>query len=1059
MPSRTRIILLTCIVLLSVASYAQKPVITGVSPISSPMGIEVVIIGSGFDVDPANLVVRFGATKAFIKEAKENLIAVRVPPGSTTRTISVTNRISGLTGYSIRPHLLSFSGSTFDETAFSSPLDYSSESKLYDVVMEDFDNDNKIDIATANDDSQLINVYHNTSTPGAVSFTTQTITISSETINVNSRDLDGDGRPELLVSKSGNPGDRVYYMKNNSTPGTISFASPQVLLIDGNIARRIEIEDLDRDGLPEVIVANQSNNRISYFKNTSTPGNISFATVSSIEITDATNASVQSAGLTVSDLNGDGFPDIATTQFLDKDIYITPNESRIGLIDFGTTIKISSPGNMSFIKAADINMDGKNDLIISKLQQNQLGILLNNSTNQEFSFSSEVVYPVNDRPWGIAIGDLNGDRKPDVAVASINNADRKLTVLENNTSGGVLGFNTKFVTTPQITRNLQIGDIDTDGKPDIAVTSLATPVYNLTVLRNKNCFEPLMWPNEDQDLCTNAEVTLRATPSRGATYTWKRSDNTILGSGPDPFYTFTPADGTSYGYFVEATTESGDCVTSSNQTTITVSSGVIPNPPTIAEPTPACIGSSTVLTIEPATLLPGATYTWEQPDGTTTVGENLPLTDVTLADAGRYLLSAFDGGCESSIDTAYLEVVSPPAIEIVSGDELIFCDGNSATLSVTNDATYTYQWFRGNTAITGATSATYVATVSGNYTVEVVNAYSCSSISEPATTLAASPPVAQFTVNSTGCVGNTITFNNTSTVQSGINVYYNWNFGDGNTSTEENPTHVYATANSYTTSLSVTYDDATCSSTTNNSITIGEPPIVTIDADVTEFCTGGSAELSIQGTYASILWSTGETTSTITVTTGGTFSVTVTTIDNCEANTSIDITEFNLPVISVDPANPSVELGNSVQLEASGAITYVWDPITGLDDPSIANPLVTPEETTVYTVTGTDANNCVGTTEVTVTVIVPEPVLIPQLMFSPNGDGINDFWVIENIEDCVDCTLTIFDRSGIKVYEEVNYSQSWNGIFNGQELVEDVYYFVVTMENENITSGSITLIR
>lgn len=1055
---RLSILLLSILVWVPAVLMAQKPVIANVDPLASPMGREVVIVGSGFDVDPANLVVHFGAANGRIIEARENLISVRVPPGTTYKSVSVTNLVSGKTGYSRLPYLLSFSGEAFDVTRFDAQLDFVSENELYDLALDDFDGDGKIDVATANNNSNLINVFKNTSTVGNVSFSKQFITISSPTINVNSRDLDGDGKPDLVVSKSGNPGDRVYYMKNNSTPGTISFASPNFLLIDGNIARRIEIEDLDKDGLPEIIVTNQSNSRISYFKNSSTPGNISFSNVSTIALTDASAAALHSAGLTISDLNGDGFPEIATTQFLDKDIYITPNTSSIGQISFGLTKKISSAGNLSFIKSADMNMDGKNDLIVSKLQQNQIAVLINNGTADAISFAPELTYIVNDRPWGISIGDLNGDGKPEVIVASINSLDKKITVLENASTGNSLSVSVKYIPTTEITRNIKIGDIDVDGKPDIVATSLGSPNYSVSVIRNKNCFAPKIYPTETQNLCKDTQVTLRAIPSRGTTYRWVRSDFTQIGIGPDPFITFIASVG-NYDYWVEATSENAECVVASNFVTINVSNGIIPNPPLILDPPVACSGQNVTFSIDPTTILAGATYTWVKPDGTTSTGQSLALTNVQIPDAGRYLLKAFDGVCESSIDTSYLEVVNPPEIAIITNDNLIFCDGKTVLLEVTNDPSYSYRWFRNTVEIPATNAATYSASTSGDYTVEVTTSNNCKVTSTAVTLLAATPPVAAIDALPTSCTGNQITFTSTSTVQSGINVYYNWNFGDGTLSTDTNPVHTFSSASTFNVSLTVSYDDVTCTNTANHSIIISDPPALSIAADTTSFCSGGAANLSITGTFATVNWSTGETSNAINVTTGGNYSVNVTTSDFCQASANIDITEFPLPIIQISPPNPAIEQGESIQLMASGALTYVWDPISGLDDPNISNPMASPIVTTLYTILGIDANNCNGTGQVTVTVTIPEPVLIPQLMFSPNGDGTNDYWMIENIQDCVDCTLTIFDRSGIKVFEMVNYDQSWDGRFNGQNLVEDVYYFVVSKGSDKVKSGSITLIR
>lgn len=80
--------------------------------------------------------------------------------------------------------------------------------------------------------------------------------------------------------------------------------------------------------------------------------------------------------------------------------------------------------------------------------------------------------------------------------------------------------------------------------------------------------------------------------------------------------------------------------------------------------------------------------------------------------------------------------------------------------------------------------------------------------------------------------------------------------------------------------------------------------------------------------------------------------------------------------------------------------------------------------------------------------------------FSPNGDGIDDQWVIQNIENFPDCELVIFSRSGRIVYAKVGYSNEWDGRDqNGNELPIGAYYYTITCPDSQTTSGSISIIR
>ncbi|PLX13447.1 MAG: hypothetical protein C0598_03455 [Marinilabiliales bacterium] len=134
-------------------------------------------------------------------------------------------------------------------------------------------------------------------------------------------------------------------------------------------------------------------------------------------------------------------------------------------------------------------------------------------------------------------------------------------------------------------------------------------------------------------------------------------------------------------------------------------------------------------------------------------------------------------------------------------------------------------------------------------------------------------------------------------------------------------------------------------------------------------CEGESIVLDAGNPGYEFLWSTGDTTQTITVDTEGEYYVDVTYLGNTESDTIY---------VSVNPL-PTADAGDdaviyigypplNTQLSASGGVSYSWYPTTGLSDPDIADPIAQPEFTTTYTVTVTDANGCVDTDEVTVVV-------------------------------------------------------------------------------------------
>jgi gliding motility-associated-like protein len=89
----------------------------------------------------------------------------------------------------------------------------------------------------------------------------------------------------------------------------------------------------------------------------------------------------------------------------------------------------------------------------------------------------------------------------------------------------------------------------------------------------------------------------------------------------------------------------------------------------------------------------------------------------------------------------------------------------------------------------------------------------------------------------------------------------------------------------------------------------------------------------------------------------------------------------------------------------------------------------------------------------------PPPVIIPNT-FTPNGDGINDVWNIEKIENYPNCTVNIFNRYGEKVYASVGYSVPWDGTYKGSPLPTGTYYYVIDLKKNNpLLSGYVAIIK
>ncbi len=189
--------------------------------------------------------------------------------------------------------------------------------------------------------------------------------------------------------------------------------------------------------------------------------------------------------------------------------------------------------------------------------------------------------------------------------------------------------------------------------------------------------------------------------------------------------------------------------------------------------------------------------------------------------------------------------------------------------------------------------------------------------------------------------------------------------------------------------------------------------------------------------------------------------------DVCDPDTAMTtITVFPTKFAIGPPAEVLLILGQKATLHASGGIFYSWSPATGLSDTSVANPIASPDETTLYTVTITDRNGCEKTGEVLVKVIERPTLFLPNA-FSPNGDGENDkFFVIDlGIEDLLE--FRIFNRWGELIFETSDINEGWDGTYRGKEQEMGTYIYYVraeTMQYRDVKEivelqGDVTLVR
>ncbi|MCW3072206.1 MAG: C-terminal target protein [Bacteroidetes bacterium] len=463
-------------------------------------------------------------------------------------------------------------------------------------------------------------------------------------------------------------------------------------------------------------------------------------------------------------------------------------------------------------------------------------------------------------------------------------------------------------------------------------------------------------------------------------------------------------------------------------------------------------------------------FNWTPVSNTTDSITYNNLTVITM-----YHVIVKSGICNAMTSNAVTITVNPMSAGGSISGAMPGCEGaNGGTLALSGYTGAVQSWESSiDGGLTWSSIANTTATQSYSnltdttwYRVIVMSGVCSADTSSTATVLVYPKPMAMASAD-TVCFGSMTTFTNTSTITSGFIQFNQWDFGDGNNSLSVSPTHNYATAGTFNASL-LTTSNMGCLDTANVTVIVNAVPsnVITASGPLT-FCSGDSVVLSaVTGTY-SYMWSTSDTTQSITVTTSGTFVVIVTdTVNGCSSNNMETTTVLPAPVVYAG-ADTTISLGSSMTLNGMGVgvVSWTWFPNTGLNSVSVPNPTATPLVTTTYELVGTDLNGCTDKDSVTITVLVDFNITISNLM-TPNDDGYNDRFIIRNLENYPNTKLTIVNREGQVVYKSDAYDNNWDGRLQsgkdsyGKAVTDGTYYYFIQMEgSDKIYKGAITVIR
>ncbi len=743
-------------------------------------------------------------------------------------------------------------------------------------------------------------------------------------------DFDNDGDNDVAITHNETPGPLELY-ENNSTVAAFSFGTPVAL--GENPTINVVCADLNSDGFPDLVASEGDGfDELFIFQNTGS-GSIatSFNTTPTQSILiprDASNNNVRvAAQVELADIDGDGKLDIVAGNISDNlvDIFLNTTSAVGGSLTFSSTSnQVTTPvgGEGRIITVGDLNGDNTPELISAVRTGESVYVYRNLSTKGSVNFSDEQVFDFpNTSLRRLGVADLNGDGFMEVAVTDAT-LDRVFFMRNTTTSVGTsptFAATTEISTTTDQTWGIAFGDLDGDGDTDVVLGSEVSG-GDIGILTNNS---------------TDSELIF----SSGGITTTENSRNVGISdlngdAKPDIFLTSN-----------SRRDRSGEFAVLANRNCI---------PPTIS-PTSGNFCNGTSFIVE-ATQAPNVSYTWEVDTGSgfttdaSSTTNTLDISGYTSNISVRVTMNTDDGSCSERSNVGDFTIrsisVSTPNFTNAS----TYCAGQ--TLELTTSATAnSYHWtgpngFEQTTtsgSITVATSAEAIN--SGEYTLQTEDDGSCRS-------LEASITIQVFAVPALTIINqDAVTFcNGESTVLSVQEVAgfdYQWLL-DG---TEVGgATGLNITADqSADYSLRLTDDNGCARAGVPLTITEVTPPTSIIDA-ATEICTDVALEFTASGTGASgfdlsYAWdiqdnsgnsigTSSEANPSFTFPLEGMYTANLITgyVDIADCNNSVtqNLTASAPPLIEIEyPSGREKCPSDSIQIEtAAGFISYIWVDVT-----------------------------------------------------------------------------------------------------------------------------------
>jgi gliding motility-associated-like protein len=385
------------------------------------------------------------------------------------------------------------------------------------------------------------------------------------------------------------------------------------------------------------------------------------------------------------------------------------------------------------------------------------------------------------------------------------------------------------------------------------------------------------------------------------------------------------------------------------------------------------------------------------------------------------------------------------------------CPTQTLSLNSTQSSAISYQWFQNNIPLVGETNPTYQVTSAGDYSVTINYGGNCETTGTITVEYAVDLIVDQTSFSKCDIDANQdgiTAFNLTDIIPdlfTNLPSNYTISFFELTTSTSALPS-IYTNTTPFQQTIYARITNIQgCYSDYPIDLIVNIFPTTITDEEV-GLCENTSTILDAGSGFTSYTWNTNpiQNTQTITVANPGTYSVILTNASNCSKTKTFTVTPSGIATIN-DIIITDFSENNTITVDYTGISTYVFS-LDGTNYQS--SPTFTNLIEGAYTVYVKDTKDC-G--------VVPANFYILDYpkFFTPNGDGINDFWSIKNLNqrNLQNGTIEIFDRYGKLIHQINTRNQVWDGTFNGVNLPSSDYWFQMKLADGKIIKGHFSLKR